>query len=79
MNLIQKEFDKFSLACFGNIDKQQYSDLRRAFFAGAAAFYFLEMHYMSAGDEPTEQDTILMKSLHNEIHEFNASVKRGEK
>lgn len=79
MDMIQKKFEKFSLACFGDIGKQQYTDLRRTFFAGASAFYFLEMHYMSAGDEPTEEDMNLMRGLHQEIHEFNAAVKRGEK
>jgi hypothetical protein len=78
-NIIQKEFDKFSLLCFGDISKQQYIDLRRTFFAGASAFYLLEISLMSASDEPTEDDMELMRSLHNEIHEFNEAVKKGEK
>ena len=77
--LIEKEFEEFCLACFGDIGEQQYIDLRRTFYAGASALYFLVMNKLSDGSEITKDDLALMLSIHREIHQFNEDVKAGTK
>lgn len=76
--LIEIEWRKFCLACFGDISKQQYIDLRLTFYGGAAALYFILMTALDAGDVPTEADLARMRTLHAEIHDFNEDVKSGK-
>ena len=77
--LIQDEFDEFCIACFGDISRQQYIDLRHTFFGGASALYFLVMRKLSPESEPTEGDLEIMRGIHREIHRFNEEVKKGAK
>lgn len=77
-NPIEVEWLKFCLACFGDIEPQQYIDLRRTFYGGAAAFYGLLMSELDPGEEPTEEDMDKMASLHNELIAFNDAVKAGK-
>jgi hypothetical protein len=77
--MIEKEWLDFCRKCFGNISHQQYIDLRRTFYGGAAALYGLQMRLLdpSAGDEPTEQDLQMMRGLRTELDHFNEEVKAG--
>jgi hypothetical protein len=75
----QGEFDRFCLACFGNISAQQYIDMRRTFFGGAASFMQAAVSYLSPGDQVTEEDMAMIKTLTRELLDFNEAVKRGEK
>lgn len=76
--LIEDEWNDFSLKCLANITHQQFIDLRRTFFGGASALYHLMMTHLDSGDEPTEQDLQMMRDLRDEIRAFNDRVKAGE-
>jgi hypothetical protein len=76
--MIEKEWQSFRVACFGNISEQQYVDLRRTFYGGVSSLYFILMSSFDSGDEPTESDLQRMRELHNELHLFNDAVKAGE-
>jgi hypothetical protein len=75
--MIEKEWRKFCLACFGDISEQQYTDLRRTFYGGASAMYFSLLSMLDPGDEPTDADLQKMRDLHAELHKFNEDVKAG--
>jgi hypothetical protein len=78
--MLQDEFDKFApMAYHHGVTLQQYTDLRRAFFAGAASFLALAMAELSPGDDATEHDVRLVRALQAELREFNEAVKRGDK
>lgn len=74
---LETEWRKFALACFGDIGHQQYTDLRRTFYAGASALFFLFMKVLDPGVEPTEADLAKVTVLHAEINNFNEEVKAG--
>jgi hypothetical protein len=76
---LQREFDKLCVACLSDISKEQYIDLRRFFFAGASAMLRVEMTLLSPGNETTEADLDMIRTLSRELLEFNAAVRRGEK
>ena len=78
-NVIQSEFDKFCLQCFGDISGQQYIDLRRTFFGGAAAILQHTFERLSPGDEPSEEDLELIRSINREFAAFGEAVKAGLK
>jgi hypothetical protein len=75
--VIEAEWKKFCLACFGNINEQQYIDLRRTFYGGASALYFALMKMLDPGAEPTEADLEKMRAFHGELVAFNDDVKAG--
>jgi hypothetical protein len=74
---IDHEWKSFSSACFRDISEQQYIDLRRTFYAGAAALYGLLMQRLDGGDEVTEHDIEMMHRLREEMRRFNEDVKAG--
>lgn len=77
--MIEQEWRKFCLACFGNLsNQQQYIDLRRTFYGGASMTYFYVMTKLDPGDEPTEADLQRIRDFHNELVAFNDAVKAGE-
>jgi len=76
---LHEEFQKFCLACFGDISEGQYTDLRRTFMGGAAAVFGFLMREIEPGEEPSEADLALVRSLQDELLDFNEAVKRGEK
>lgn len=79
MKLLQEQFDSMLKAsCAVDISRNQYNDLRKAFMAGAAAFYHIQMTMIDEGDEPTEMDMRMMRSLHAELSEFSDSVRAGK-
>ena len=55
----------------------QYQEMRRAFYAGAAAFHHLSLTEMDDGVEPTDADMESMSSLDDEINEFVALLEMG--
>lgn len=74
---LEKQWKSFCLKCFGDISEQQYIDLKRTFFGGAAAMFAEVMNMLDPGLEPTEEDLKNMTSLQNELHAFNEEVKAG--
>jgi hypothetical protein len=76
--LLANEFATFCKACFGDVSDQQFIDLRRTFYGGASAVYFLLLARVSPGDEPTEADIDLMRGLQRELGAFVESVKAGK-
>jgi hypothetical protein len=76
--VIEEEWKKFCLACFGNISDQQYIDLRRTFYGGASALYFALMKMLDPGIEATEADLEKMRAFHGELAAFNEDVKAGK-
>lgn len=77
LNAIEMEWRRFCLACFGDIGTQQYIDLRRTFYGGAAALFGLFMNMLDPGEEPTEADLTRISALQAEILAFNEAVKNG--
>lgn len=75
--MIEEEWKKFCLACFGNIGEQQYIDLRRTFYGGASALFFVFMNLLEPGAEPTEGDLEKVTALQKELKSFNEDVKSG--
>jgi hypothetical protein len=76
--MIESEWKKFCLACFGDISDQQYIDLRRTFYGGASSLFFLFMNVLDPGVEPTEADLEKVSALRNEMVAFNEAVKSGK-
>lgn len=76
--MIEGEWKAFCLACFGDISEQQYIDLRRTFYGGASALFFIFMSVLEPGEEPTEGDLEKITALQNEILSFNKDVKAGK-
>jgi hypothetical protein len=75
--MIEFEWRKFCLACFSDLDKQQYIDLRRTFYGGASALFFVFMNLLEPGVEPTEGDLDRVTALQAELLKFNEDVKAG--
>lgn len=75
--MIEAEWKKFCLTCFGNISEQQYIDLRRTFYAGASSLFFVFMNLLDPGTEPTEGDLERVTALQKELESFNEDVKAG--
>lgn len=76
--MIESEWRKFCLACFGDISDQQYTDLRRTFYGGASALFFAFMNMLDPGTEPTDADLEKVSALRDELVAFNESVKAGK-
>ena len=55
----------------------QLTESRRAFYAGAWAFYSLLMHSLEPGLEDTPNDLALMEKLDAEMREFQSRVAKG--
>jgi hypothetical protein len=77
MKVIESEWKEFCLSCFGNISEQQYVDLRRTFYGGAASLFFVFMNLLDPGTEPTEGDLDRVTALQKELESFNEEVKAG--
>jgi hypothetical protein len=75
---IEEEWKKYCLACFGNISDQQYIDLRRTFYGGASALFFVFMGLLEPGLEPTAGDVERVTMLQNELLRFNQDVTDGK-
>ena len=56
----------------------QIKETRRAFYAGAMAFYSQVMSLLEPGPEPTAKDLQMVGDMVEELIEFNEKVKRGE-
>jgi hypothetical protein len=56
----------------------QVQESRRAFYAGAQAFFGIQLHGLDKEDqEPTEDDMKMMDELHAELNEFAQDIKEG--
>lgn len=55
----------------------QLIEMRRAFFAGAWAFYSLLMNSLEPGLDETPKDMALMAQLDAELREFRDRVEKG--
>jgi hypothetical protein len=79
LGILEREWRSFCLACFGDIGDQQYIDLRRTFYGGAAAIWGVLMHKLEGGGEPTENDLEMARGILDELVSFNEDVKAGRK
>ena len=55
----------------------QQREMRRAFYAGAWAFYSIQMNAISQGNDISPEDMQLMSDLDREMVEFNEAMKAG--
>lgn len=55
----------------------QLTESRRAFYAGAWAFYSLMMNNFDEGTDETPRDLELMRKLDTELREFKTRVSKG--
>jgi len=60
-----------------NTSNLQRQEMRRAFYAGAAALMDAMMIGLSADAEPTEADMQYMDSIANELREFGENIATG--
>lgn len=58
-----------------NASEHQISDMRIAFFAGAAHLFRSMMVVLDSGEEPTEQDVARMGRINAEVEQFEAWFK----
>lgn len=56
----------------------QQREMKRAYYAGAAAFYGELMEMLTPGHDATNKDIASLADLLAELHQFNEQVKRGE-
>lgn len=75
---LQQEFTSFCVACFRDLSEQQYVDLRRTFFGGAASMFGVLMSEIGPEDGSIQAGEALMKKLQKELRDFYEAVKRGE-
>jgi hypothetical protein len=60
-----------------NAPQVQIDECEKAFFSGALAFYGLVMTNLAEGNEPTEQDLVMMRTLHNELIAYGKKTIAG--
>lgn len=69
--LITEQFESFMKAGYnGPISESQYSDMKKAFFAGAVSLRNILFNNLSNEDECTDGDARLFVIVENEINEF---------
>lgn len=75
-NHIKTEWDSLwaSIDPKGKLSKVQKTEMRKAFYAGAAAVFYKLVKGVSPGGEPTDQDMKLFEDIDAELREFAASV-----
>jgi len=79
MKLIETEWHNYRRKVIPTVAPEvQIIESRRAFFAGAWAYYSLVMEHLQPGAEPTDADMKFMADLDEEMRQFGARVKRGE-
>jgi hypothetical protein len=78
MKLIETQWNEFRRKVLpkeaGDV---QLTEMRRAFFAGAWAYYSLVMSILDVGEEATARDLDIMAALDAEMREFAERVKKG--
>ena len=78
MKLIETEWMNYRNAVIPkNASSTQLQECRRAFFAGAWAYYSLLMNSLEPGTDETPQDMALMEKLDAEMREFKDRVVKG--
>ena len=78
MKLLAKEWTKYRKAVYPEgTPKVQLTETRRAFYAGAWAFFNLALNGMGEEAEETQEDVDLLKNLDAEIGEFCELVRQG--
>jgi hypothetical protein len=60
-----------------NAPSVQVIECRRAFYAGAQAFFSATMRHLEPGTEETDNDMTFMAGLDAELTDFNEQVKKG--
>jgi hypothetical protein len=79
MKLIETEWQNYRRKVIPvHAAQVQLIESRRAFFAGAWAYYSLVMEHMTPDKEPTDADMKFMAQLDAEMRAFGERVKRGE-
>lgn len=79
MKRLEKEWNIYRLAVYPHgAGEGQLIECRRAFYAGATAFYGLMMRGMSPGPDETPEDIDYLKQLAQEMFDFNQRVVRGD-
>ena len=76
---LEEEWDKLrALAIPADAPTVQLIEMRRAFFAGAEAFFRIQQRaYDGSTPEPTEADLQVLTDLDNEIRDFAAKLAAG--
>ena len=78
MKLIETEWLKYRDAVIPKAaGATQLLETRRAFYAGAWAFYSLLMNSLEPGTDETPKDLELMAKLDAEMREFRRAVETG--
>jgi hypothetical protein len=71
MSSIKEEFEAYRrMVIHPHAPQIQIKECEKAFYSGALAFYTLVMKNLAEGNEPTSEDLVMMRRLHNELVEF---------
>lgn len=75
---VQENWEGFAAAVLPpNCDEVQYTEMRRAFFAGAFAIVGAIQQSMSEGDDVKPEDERVLIDLEMERHEYMAALRLG--
>lgn len=78
MKLLETEWVHFRKASIAqDAGVTQLTEMRRAFYAGACAFYWLVINELDPDRELTEEDRKRMEKLYTEMREFVQRVQKG--
>lgn len=76
--LIAEQWDQFVREVIPkDAPAHQKQEMRRAFYAGGVAIFFLMLNGVSDADESTPDDLAMMRGLDKELQDFAESVKAG--
>lgn len=74
-NLLNNEWDRFREEVLSpHAPEVQITEMRRAFFGGAAALFGVMMSKLDPGDEPTDRDMAQMDAIDQELKDFVSKV-----
>src|SRR3546814_20446029 len=77
-NLLNNEWDTFrEMVLAHDAPDIQLSEMRRAFFGGAAALFKVMMRKLDPGEAPTERDESKKESIDQELRDYVAQAGKG--
>lgn len=76
--LIAEKWNEFSSVYLrGQATRNQYIEMRRAFYTGAQSVMFGVIAALAPESEPTKADLQIMQDLSNELSKFAEDLKKG--
>lgn len=77
MKVIATEWESFSTKVLPpEVSRLQYTEMRKAFYAGAGALFHSILKILGPGQEATESDLLIMDGIQAELNEFLETLRR---